>query len=443
VAVKSTWDVVVVGGGIAGLCAAIAARRLGVSVRLLESAPTPFRGGNARHARNFRVVHDAPTPYVPDAYHQREFQADLDRVTGGDSDRALAESLVAGSATITPWLMANGVDLQSPDVGVVPYSRRTVFPLGGGKAMMNALYATAADLGVAISTDHAAGALRDDRRGGWIVEASGTPPDPNALAARSVVICAGGAGADAEWLRAHYGDAAEGMMVRGTPYADGRMLSELIALGARSVGDPATCHMVAVDARGPRFDGGIVTRITAIPYGMVVDRSAARIEADGASAEPTHYAQWGPRIAACAEQTAFLILDADGLMRASPQAFPPIVGATIEHLAASLEIDAAALAQSVNAFNAALAAGSHPIMEPPFAAYPMRPGVTFVHYGVVVDACLRVVWSDGRSNRNLFAAGMIMAANVIGRGYLAGLGLTLSAVFGRRAGEEAARHVVG
>jgi tricarballylate dehydrogenase len=76
---------------------------------------------------------------------------------------------------------------------------------------------------------------------------------------------------------------------------------------------------------------------------------------------------------------------------------------------------------------------------PPFAAYPLRPGVTFTHFGVAVDDHLRIVRTDGRPVRNVFAAGMIMAANVLGEGYLAGLGVALSTVFGRLAGEQAAR----
>ncbi|WP_322516733.1 FAD-dependent tricarballylate dehydrogenase TcuA [Rhodopseudomonas palustris] len=440
---SSTWDVVVIGGGLAGLCAAIAARRAGVSVRLLECAPSAFRGGNARHARNFRVVHEAPTRYVPDAYQAREFLDDLARVTQGDSNPCLAQRLVAESETIAAWLMANGVPLQQPNVGVVPYSRRTVFPLGGGKAMINALYSTATDIGVAISTDSEARLSRQSSNGNWSIDLTTATSSPSSIDARTIVVCAGGAGADPAWLRSHYGDAADGFMVRGTPYANGRMLADLIAAGAGTVGDPTICHMVAVDARGPRFDGGIVTRITAIPYGMVVDGSARRIDATGAGAEPTHYARWGPRIAACAGQTAYLILDADGLQRAAPQAFPPISGATIADLAEALGLDPATLAQSVNAFNAALPAGAHPIASATFAAYPMRPGVTFVHHGVAVDDHMRIVWADDRRNDTLFAAGMIMAANVIGRGYLAGLGLTLAAVFGRLAGTEAARHVHG
>ncbi|MCG6203362.1 FAD-dependent tricarballylate dehydrogenase TcuA [Rhodopseudomonas sp. HC1] len=437
---NSTWDVVVVGGGIAGLCAAITARRLGASVRLLDNAPAALRGGNARHARNFRVVHSVPTPFAPDNYQADEFLAEIDAITGGAPHRTLAERLVAGSETLVPWLIDNGVSMQPPSVGVVPYSRRTVFPLGGGKAMINALYRTAAALGIVFSSDSDVRGLREAACG-WIVEIGGNGSAPSEVEARTVIVCAGGPGGDAAWLRAHHGASGDGLMIRGMPFADGRLLEQLFAMGASAVGDPSVCHMVAVDARGPRFDGGIVTRITAIPHGMVVDASGARIDAAGAGQEPTHYARWGPRIAACDGQTATLILDSDALRRAAPQAFAPIEAESVGSLATALGCDPATLHAAVTSFNAAPPPGARPLTRAPFAAYPMRAGITFVHHGVAVDDGLRVVWADGRVHDSLYAAGMIMAANVLRRGYLAGLGLTLAAVFGRLAGEEAARHV--
>jgi tricarballylate dehydrogenase len=248
-------------------------------------------------------------------------------------------------------------------------------------------------------------------------------------------------------------------MIRGTPYVTGLVLRLLLDAGVKPVGDPSRCHMVAVDARGPKFDGGIVTRITAIPHGIVVDRDGRRFHDEGEDARKTHYARWGARIADCPGQIAYLIMDAKGLSRALPTALPPIRADTVAALATALGLDPAALQATVRDFNAAIAAADDvPMIErcttgltppkshaavalaaPPFAAYPLRPGVTFTHFGVAVDDHMRVVKKDGRPASNVFAAGMIMAANVLGDGYLAGLGVALSTVFGRLAGEEAAR----
>src|SRR3984893_12664216 len=149
-AAASKVDVLVVGGGSAALCAAIAARRIGASVRMVEQAPATLRGGNTRHARNFRLMHDRPERYVPDTYGEDAFFKDLLRVTHGATDERLARALIRGSATVATWLEANVVRLQDPASGSMPYSRRTALFLGGGKAMINALYAAAAKRGVTI-----------------------------------------------------------------------------------------------------------------------------------------------------------------------------------------------------------------------------------------------------------------------------------------------------
>ena len=326
------WDVVVIGGGLAGLCAAIAARECGASVRLVENASSALRGGNARHARNFRAAHSAPTRYSPGVYTTDEFVAELRKISGDEGDQGLACSLIGDTTDLAAWFKACGVRLQDPQAGIIPFSRRTVFLLGGGKAMLNALYETAANLGVVIAYDSEAIALAREPDDAWSVEIA-CGADIRRIAARCVVVAAGGVGADPEWLRTHFGPQADGYSIRGSAYSNGRAMQMLIGAGARTVGDPTICHMVAVDARGPRFDGGIVTRVTAIPQGLVVDRNAARVNAADLDTTRSHYARWGPRIARCAGGVAFLILDAEGLNRAETCALPPISAETIAALA--------------------------------------------------------------------------------------------------------------
>ena len=459
-AILQNPDVLVVGGGSAALCAAIAARRRGASVRMVEAAPVGLRGGNTRHARNFRLMHDGPRWYVPDSYKEDAFFRDLVRVTSGATDEKLARMLIRDSATIAEWLTENGVRLQDPSKGAMPYSRRTAFFLGGGKAMINALYATAIKLGVDIGYDSEVVALAfgdngdceaDILHGGRIER----------VAAKTLVVCTGGHQANLDWLRESFGAAADNFMIRGTPYVTGSVLRLLLDAGAKPVGDPARAHMVAVDARGPKFDGGIVTRITAIPHGVVVDRDGKRFHDEGEDARKTHFARWGARIAERPGQIAYLILDTQGFGGALPAALPAVRADTIPALAMALELDPAALETTIRDFNAAIAPDDAPLINrctaglappkshaavalkvPPFFAYPMRPGVTFTHFGVAVDEQMRVATNDGMPARNVFAAGMIMAANVLGEGYLAGLGVTLSTVFGRLAGEQAARQAL-
>jgi tricarballylate dehydrogenase len=447
-------DVLVIGGGAAALAAAIEAAAAGARVRLLDQAPLALRGGNTRHSRNFRYAHDAPTPFTPDAYPADQFRADLLRATGGGADATLLDLLVAESAGLPGWLATQGVALQRADDGRLPYSRRTAFFLGGGMAAAQALLDRAAALGVHIDHGSGADSLRlRDRRVLTAITGHGELP------AGAFVLASGGAHADPRWLARHWGQAAVGFINRGTPHCRGELLLGLLGQGAAAAGDPAGLYLVAVDARSPADDGGIVTRIRGMPLGIVVDHDGRRRFDEGADAASTRYARWGQRLAAYPRQTGWLILDAAGLRAAPTALYPPIRAPGIEALATALGIDARGLAATVAQYNAGIrapaapgatsdwhtvgldppkSAHARPIAEPPFAAYPMRPGVTFAHYGVAVDARTRVAWRDGTHLDNAFAAGMIMAANLIPRGYLSGLAVSISLVFGRIAGREAA-----
>jgi tricarballylate dehydrogenase len=447
--------VLVIGGGAAALAAAIDAAAAGASVRLLDAAPAALLGGNTRHSRNFRYAHDAPTRYTPDAYPAAQFRADLLRATAGGADPALLDVLVDASRELPAWLRAQGVALQRPEQGPLPYSRKTAFFLGGGLAAVRALTDRALALGVTISRGCAVRALT--LYGRRVTAAVTTRLE---AAAGAYVLACGDAHADPAWLARHWGEAAAGFVNRGTPHARGELMHWLLARGAVPAGDPAGLYLVAVDARSPAYDGGIVTRIRGMPLGIVVDREGRRRHDEGADTASTRYARWGQRLAAYPEQTGWLVLDAVGLRAAPAALYPPIQAPSVAALAAVTGVDAAGLAATVAAYNASIqpsadpcdtvgwhtaglsppkSAHARPIVEPPFAAYPMLPGVTFAHHGVAVDTRTRVAWADASHLDNAFAAGMLMAANLIPRGYVSGLAVSISLVFGRIAGREAVR----
>ena len=144
------FDVLVAGGGNAGLCAAITAREAGAAVVVLESAPRPYRGGNSRHTRNLRCMHEAPTDVLTEAYPEDEYFDDLLKVTGGETNEDLARLAIRGSAVCTAWMRSRGVRFQPPLGGTLHLGRTNAFFLGGGKALVNAYYRAAEALGIEV-----------------------------------------------------------------------------------------------------------------------------------------------------------------------------------------------------------------------------------------------------------------------------------------------------
>jgi tricarballylate dehydrogenase len=454
-------DVLVIGGGNAALCAALTARQAGASVTVLEWAPRHFRGGNSRHVRNFRCAHAAPTEVLTEAYPEDEFLADLNRVTESQADAALSRLLISRSAGCPAWMRQFGVRFQSSLRGTLHLGRTNVFFLGGGKALMNSYYAAAERAGIRVMYDAEVVGLdlADGRFQAALVRMGG---NTQRVSAKAVVIAAGGYESNVEWLREAWGDAVDNFVIRGTPYNTGTLLKLMLEEGAQPVGDPRQCHAIAVDARAPRFDGGIVTRLDSLPFGVVVNTHGARFYDEGEDAWPKRYAIWGRLIAAQPDQIAYSIVDAKAVGAFMPSMYPPKVAGSIRELAALLDLPAARLEATVAAFNRAVRPGSfnHAALDdcrtegvsppkshwaqrldtPPFWGYPLRPGITFTYLGVQVDDTARVVMAGGVPAPNVYAAGEIMAGNILRQGYIAGIGMTIGTVFGRIAGEGAVRH---
>src|SRR5207244_10973529 len=126
------FEVLVIGGGNAGLCAAITARRAGARVLVLESATKDFRGGNSRHTRDIRYMHEAATNYVTGRYSKEEFWEDLRQVTGGETNELLTRLTIQASEDLGDWMPANGVRWQKQLRGTRPLAKRSALLAGGG-----------------------------------------------------------------------------------------------------------------------------------------------------------------------------------------------------------------------------------------------------------------------------------------------------------------------
>jgi tricarballylate dehydrogenase len=457
--IPESCDVLVLGGGNAALSAALTARLAGRDVVVVERAPRHFRGGNSRHTRNLRCRHDAPTAVLADRYAEDEFLDDVKRVNGGDTDETLARIVIRDSADCTEWMGRFGVRFQSPLRGTLHLARTNAFFLGGGKAVMNSYYAAAARLGIQIcyDTDVVGFELAQETCRGVRVQSG---ERVQLVRAKAVVVATGGFESNLDWLKQAWGDAADNFIVRGTPYNTGAPLKLLLDAGMRSVADARGCHAVAIDARAPRFDGGIVTRLDCIPLGIVVNTRAERFADEGEEMWPKRYASWGTLVARQADQTAFCIIDAKSAGLFMPSVYPPIVATTIRALATQLGLSPDRLDATVKTYNDAVRPGSFDlgtldgcrtvgltfnkthwaqrIDVAPFWAYPLRPGITFTYLGLKVNEHAHVMTTADAPLRNMFAAGEIMAGNVLRQGYIAGIGMTIGTVFGRIAGTGAA-----
>jgi tricarballylate dehydrogenase len=455
------YDVFVVGGGNAALCAAISARQAGASVLVVEAAPKFSRGGNTRHTRNMRCAHDAATEILTGPYTEEEFWEDLLRVTDGQTDEELARLMIRESKEILPWIVEQGVRWQPSLGGTLSLGRTNSFFLGGGRAMLNALYLTAERLGVEIVYDAEVTEL-DIQDGMFLSAMVGHGGQYVNIRAATLVAAAGGFEANIEWLKQYWGDSAENFLIRGTPYNRGTILKLLFDKGVQQIGDPTQCHAVAIDARAPKYDGGIITRLDCIVFGIVVNKNAERFYDEGEDFWPKRYAIWGRLIAYQPDQIAYIIFDEPSLEMFMPSLYPPVKADNVRDLAGKLELDPDMLEKTVAEFNQAVRTGtfdhtvlddcrteglappkSHwarPISTAPFYAYPVRPGITFTYLGVRVNKQAQMLMADGTPSPNMFAAGEIMAGNVLGKGYAAGIGMTIGSVFGRIAGREAAKN---
>ncbi len=455
-------DVLVIGAGNAGLCAALMAREAGARVLLLEAAPRPWRGGNSAHTRNLRCMHDAPQDVLVEAYPEEEFWQDLLKVTGGLTNEKLARLTIRESSTCRDWMRRHGVHFQPPLSGALHVARTNAFFMGGGKALVNAYFRSAERLGVQIRYEAPVQRVEVDN-GTFVAAWVGD----ERITAGACVLAAGGFESNRDWLREAWGQNERGewpsdnFAIRGTRFNQGVLLKHLLNdHGADRIGDPTQAHMVAIDARAPLYDGGICTRIDCVSLGVVVNRAGQRFYDEGEDFWPKRYAIWGRLVAQQPAQVAYSIIDAKAVGRFMPPVFPGAQAQTLAALAQLLGLDVTPFVQTIATYNAACQGGrfdhtqlddchtvglqpakthwARAIDTPPFYGYALKPGITFTYLGLQTDETTAVRF-QGRASPNLFVAGEMMAGNVLGKGYIAGVGMSIGTAFGRLAGVQAAQ----
>ena len=485
-------DVLVVGGGNAGLCAATSAAEAGARVLLVDKAGEDWAGGNTYFtAGAIRTTFDGLDDLRPlldgltdeqarlvdlPAYRPADFLADLRRVTHGRADPELADLLAGQTRPAVEWLAGHGVALelmfhrQAYRVGgrFRFWGGLAVGVVGGGKGLVAAETAAASSAGVEIRQGTAVISLLPSPEtgvAGVVVAGSAGRVE---IPARSVVLCCGGFEANPRMRAAYLGPGWDLAAVRGTPYNTGEGITMALAAGAQAWGHWSGCHAVAWDAgAGPSGDRVLTNQLTrnSYPVGIMVNRRGERFVDEGADFRNYTYARYGREILAQPGGVAYQVFDAKSvpLLRPEEYASPgatKVEADTLAELAGRLGIDPDVLSATVTAYNAAVTHtefdpsvkdGKHtegvnppksnwalPVAVPPLVAYPVTCGITFTFGGLRVDREARVLDTAGRPVPGLYAAGETVGG-VFYHNYPGGSGLALGAVLGRVAGAGAAR----
>jgi tricarballylate dehydrogenase len=486
------YDVIVVGGGNAALCAALSARENGATVALLERAPEEERGGNSAFTGgSMRFAYDSPEVIyglVPDLsreeiantdfgnYTEERFFDDLYKITQYRTDPDLAEVLIKNSQQAIRWMRTQGIRYvplygrHAPNVnGKFKFSNGSTLGVSGaGLGLVNTLYNAASRAGVDIVYRAAAQKLLydDDGVNGVVVRIDGKTTQLNAS---SVVLACGGFQANAEWRARYLGFGWEMAKVRGTRFNTGDGIRMALEIGAQPYGNWSSAHAVGWDLNAPPYGDinvGDGFGKHSYNYGIIVNAEGRRFLDEGADFRNFTYAKYGKVILAQTGQFAWQVFDSKvlHLLRDTYRIkrVTKVQANTLEELAGKLEgVNAQEFLRTVARFNQAVrtdvpfnasikdgrgTAGleipksnwAQTISDGPFEAYAVTCGITFTFGGLRINTLAEVIDMEERTIPGLFAAGELVGG-IFYFNYPGGTGLTNGTVFGRIAGKSAAR----
>lgn len=440
-----TVDVLVCGAGMAGLCAAAAAAQAGASVLVIEKAPTP--GGSMRMSGG--TIWTAPSMPVMEEY-----------VPGGSRERQrqLVEGLFDDLAWLGHFGVALGARIENPwqtgrqvDVDEVTVTLETAIRGWRGR----------------IALETALTALERDSAG--VTGAIARRPDGGMfhIAARSVILATGGFQGNGGLVSRHVTPFAHRLLLRANPWSVGDGFRAAVAVGAGISPDMASFYghtMPGEPAEAPPAEWTSVTQYATQDM-ILVNQQGRRFFDESRSLFDELAA---PAIARQVDARAFMLFDdrlyrGDALPdrslaevrpnfdRAVEAGAPHALATDLRTLADQLAgrgVNRDALIAELGDYNTAVAGGQggklrvsrtrrqFGLIEPPFRALEVRPGITFTMGGIRVGADGRVQEPNGEPIRRLWAAGADAGGTYTG-GYMGGLVLGL--VQGRQAGRAAAR----
>lgn len=474
-------DVVVVGTGIAGMSAAVAALQGGARVTILERAPQEERGGQTRYTEAYlrmksetEVTDDFEEQFAQNAggyldpalVHlaagpREGWPSVLKAMSFADPDLVLAFANAAGPTV--QWLKSFGVRFDFLPTQFLTKSQPRLLPVGGGLALIEALAAEAEKRGARFVYDTAATGLIVNE-GGRVagVRAVGPNAVPARFAAKAVVLACGGFEGNPEMLSQYMGPRSIYLrpVCRGGHFNKGEGVRMALEIGAAPCGDYGSYHAEPVDPRSGMAEPSVFI----FPYGILVNQQGRRFIDEAPGTVDAWYERITREIFNQVNGIAYCVLDARhktipnyrlGLRTDQP----PIEGRTLAELASMLGIPAGALEATVAEYNKACRPGeykplvvdglategvaprksnwAHPIDQPPFHAYPMISANVLTFGGLKVDGNARVLNTQGDPIPGLYAAGEVVGLYY--KNYTGATSVLKGAVFGRFAGTDAAK----
>ena len=486
-----TYDVIVVGGGNAALCAALSAREHGAEVLLLERSPEEERGGNSSYTEGLmRFVYEgsedirALSPDLNEeemksdfgTYTEEKFFDDMARITQNRTDPDLCEILVKNSKATMHWMKDHGVrwlpqfGRQSFKVSgkYTFWGGATLAAWGGGRGLVDTLYKAAEKSGVQILYNAWARDLSHSDTGvhGVVAKVNGVTCEFHADA---VILACGGFEANAAWRSRHLGPGWDLAKVRGTKYNTGEGLAMALRIGAQPAGHWSGCHSVGWERYASDFGDFSVTddyERDSYPFSIMVNADGKRFLDEGADIRNYTYAKYGRIILQQPMQFAWQLFDSSVTHLLRPEYrskhVTKVKAGSIEELVGKLDdVNKDQLLKTITEFNAAVkrdvpfnpnvkdgraAVGLEipksnwaiPLENPPFEAYAVTCGITFTFGGLKITNDAQVVDTNHAPIPGLYVAGE-MVGGLFYFNYPGATGLMSGAVFGRIAGRNAAR----